>query len=206
MSKQEPATSDPQYNWTPGADPKTEKEIETFFHSPEIEQLKKLMCEIGRRMWQRNYVDGNGGNLTIRVGDDVILCTPTLISKGFMQPEDICLVDMEGRQLAGTRVRTSEVLTHLGIMKRQRNAKACCHAHPPHTTSPRAARTAILVGRSFLPSALNQRLAAWRHSRRRILIPTRRGRDAGRIRPLRVGSPLHPQPKGSQWESHNPVR
>lgn len=130
MSRQEPATPNLQYKWIPGADPKTEKEIEVFFHSPEIERLKELMCDIGRRLWKRGFVDGNGGNLTIRVGDNLILCTPTLISKGFMKPEDMCLVDIDGRQLAGARNRTSEVLTHLGIMKRQPNAKACCHAHP----------------------------------------------------------------------------
>ena len=103
MSRHEPATPDLQYNWTPGADPKTEKEIETFLNSPEIKRLKELICDIGGRLWQRGFVDGNGGNLTIRVGDNLILCTPTLISKGFMKPGDICLVDMDGRQLAGAR-------------------------------------------------------------------------------------------------------
>ena len=42
------------------------------------------------------YVDGNGGNIAIRVGEDIALCTPTLVSKGFMKPEDMCLVDFEG--------------------------------------------------------------------------------------------------------------
>jgi L-fuculose-phosphate aldolase len=93
------------------------------------------MVDIGRRIWEKDYVDGNGGNITVRVGDDLVLCTPTLISKGFMQPEDMCLVNMEGEQLAGRRKRTSEVLTHLGIMKRQPKAKACCHAHPPYGTA-----------------------------------------------------------------------
>jgi|TARA_B100000959_G_scaffold287430_1_gene372130 L-fuculose-phosphate aldolase len=132
--KQEFETPDPTYNWTPGADPKTKSEIETFFCSPEIESLKELMVDLGQRLWQRAYVDGNGGNLSIRVGDDLVLCTPTMISKGHMKTTDMCLVDMEGSQLAGTRARTSEVLTHIGIMKRQPQAKACIHAHPPTAT------------------------------------------------------------------------
>lgn len=115
-------------------EPKTQKEIESFFNSPEMEQLKASMCDIGGRMWQRGFVDGNGGNLTIRVGSDLVLCTPTLISKGFMKPEDMSLVTMDGEQVAGEKKRTSEVLTHLGIMKRQPNAAACCHAHPPTAT------------------------------------------------------------------------
>ncbi|MFM2242650.1 MAG: hypothetical protein RLZ97_1505 [Verrucomicrobiota bacterium] len=127
-----PIVPDYEFHWTPGRDPKTPAEIHAFFHSPEIEAIKVRMCEMGRRMWQRGYTDGNGGNLTVRVGDNLVLCTPTLVSKGFMKPEQMALIDMDGRQLAGKFKRTSECLTHLGIMKRQPKAKACCHAHPPH--------------------------------------------------------------------------
>src|SRR4051794_3002962 len=59
-------------------------ELETFFHSPYCQGLKEQICEVGRRLWQREYVDGNGGNVAIRVGDDIAVCTPTLVSKGFM--------------------------------------------------------------------------------------------------------------------------
>lgn len=130
-----PIVPDYEYRWTPGSDPKSPAEIAAFFRSPAIEAIKVKMCDMGRRMWEKGYTDGNGGNLTVRVGDNLILCTPTLVSKGFMTPEMMCLVDMEGRQLAGKFKRTSECMTHLGIMKRQPAAKACCHAHPPHGTA-----------------------------------------------------------------------
>lgn len=130
-----PIVPDYEYKWTPGTDAKTPAEIEAFFNSPEIQTLKQRMVDIGRRIWEKDYVDGNGGNLTIRVGDNLVLCTPTLISKGYMTADDMCLVDMDGKQLAGTRKRTSECMTHLAIMKRQPKAKACCHAHPPHATA-----------------------------------------------------------------------
>ena len=45
--------------------------------------MKEQICEMGRRLWQRAYVDGNGGNIAIRVGEDIAICTPTLVSKGF---------------------------------------------------------------------------------------------------------------------------
>ncbi|MDR1816828.1 MAG: class II aldolase/adducin family protein [Puniceicoccales bacterium] len=93
------------------------------------------MCDIGRRMWQREFTDGNGGNMTIRVGDDLFLTTQTLISKGFMTPETIALVDGTGRQLAGKFKRTSECLTHLAIYRNQPSARATCHAHPVHATA-----------------------------------------------------------------------
>jgi len=109
-------------------------DLEAFFNSAAMHELKLQLCDIGRRLWQRAYVDGNGGNLAIRVGDDLALCTPTLISKGFMKPEDMCLVDLEGNQLAGTKKRTSEILMHLQIMKRQPRAVATVHCHPPYAT------------------------------------------------------------------------
>ncbi len=135
MPVAEPIVPDYEYRWTPGNDPKTPGEIQAFFTSEPIERLKRHICDIGRRMWGKGYTDGNGGNLTIRVGDNLVLCTPTLVSKGYMTPEQICLVDMDGKQIAGKYKRTSEVNTHIGIMKRQPQAKACCHAHPPHATA-----------------------------------------------------------------------
>jgi L-fuculose-phosphate aldolase len=110
-------------------------EIEAFFNSLAIHELKLQICDVGRRLWQRAYVDGNGGNIAIRVGEDIALCTPTLVSKGFMKPEDMCLVDLEGNQLCGTKKRTSEILMHLQMMKRQPRMVSSVHCHPPHSTA-----------------------------------------------------------------------
>lgn len=109
-------------------------ELEAYFNSPQALELKEQICEMGRRLWQRAYVDGNGGNMAIRVGEDIAICTPTLVSKGALKPEDMCLVDFTGQQLLGTRKRTSEILMHLQIMQRQPKAVATCHAHPPYAT------------------------------------------------------------------------
>jgi L-fuculose-phosphate aldolase len=111
-------------------------EIQAYFDSPRINELKAQICDIGRRLWQRAYVDGNGGNIAIRVGEDIALCTPTLVSKGFMKPEDMCIVDLEGNQLCSGngKKRTSEILMHLEIMKRQPRAVATVHCHPPYST------------------------------------------------------------------------
>lgn len=130
-----PVVPDYQYNWKPGMDPSTPADIEAFFNSAPIVAIKQRMCDIGRRVWERNYVDGNGGNITVRVGDNLVLSTPTLISKGFMKPEDICLITLEGRQLAGWRKSTSEAMTHMAIMRANPKAKSCIHAHPPHSTA-----------------------------------------------------------------------
>lgn len=126
--------SKPQPPSRPLTSKSSKAELEAFFNSPYAHELKLQICEMGRRLWQRAYVDGNGGNMAIRVGEDIAICTPTLVSKGSLKPEDMCLVDFQGNQLAGTKKRTSEILMHLQIMQRQPKAIATCHCHPPYAT------------------------------------------------------------------------
>lgn len=105
--------------------------------------LKEDICEIGRRVYNKGFAAANDGNISIRVGEDAVLCSPTMICKGFMEPEDICAVDMQGNQLAGKRKRTSEILLHLEIMRNRPDVKACVHCHPPHATAFAVANEAI---------------------------------------------------------------
>ena len=119
------------YDWEHGPQPKTRKQLDAFFVSPEITKVKEQICEMGRRIYNKGYTDGNGGNLSVRVGKDLVLCSPTLCCKGFMKVEDICLVDMKAGQLCGYRPRTSEVKVHIAMMKAT-GMNACMHCHPPH--------------------------------------------------------------------------
>jgi L-fuculose-phosphate aldolase len=98
-------------------------------------QIKDFMCEIGRRVYNKGFAAANDGNITVRLNEREVLCTPTMVSKGFMKPEDICKVDYEGKQLAGTRKRTSEVLLHLAVYKHRPDVRAVVHCHPPHATA-----------------------------------------------------------------------
>ena len=103
--------------------------------TPEAEAIKKEICAVGKKLWMRQFVDGNGGNISYRIGPNEVLCTPTLFSKYDLTPEDIALVDLEGNQLAGAKPRTSEIFMHLEIYKEQPAAKAVVHCHPPHATA-----------------------------------------------------------------------
>jgi L-fuculose-phosphate aldolase len=106
-----------------------------LFYTPEAEAVKKEICEVGRKLWMRQFVDGNGGNISYRIGPNEVICTPTLVSKFDLTPDDLSLVDLEGNQIAGTRPRTSEIFLHLEIYKAVPEAKAAVHCHPPHATA-----------------------------------------------------------------------
>jgi L-fuculose-phosphate aldolase len=98
-------------------------------------KLKEQMCDIGRRIWLKGFCAGNEGNHSYRLGENRVLCTPTGISKGNLRPDDLCVVDIEGKQVAGSRKRTSEILLHLSIYKARPDVRAVIHSHPPHATA-----------------------------------------------------------------------
>src|SRR3954466_14799130 len=98
-------------------------------------KLREEKCEAGRRVYAKGFAAANDGNISFRLSDDRVLCTPTRVSKGFMKPDDLCIVDMDGKQVSGKRKRSSEILLHLTIMKERADVKACVHCHPPHATA-----------------------------------------------------------------------
>jgi L-fuculose-phosphate aldolase len=106
-------------------------------------QMKKEICEIGDRLYKRGFAAANDGNITYRVNEREVLCTPTMVCKGFLKPDDICTVDMEGNQCGGWRKRSSEALLHLEIMKARPEVKSVVHCHPPHATAFAVAREPI---------------------------------------------------------------
>ncbi|MEZ6069338.1 MAG: class II aldolase/adducin family protein [Pirellulales bacterium] len=108
-----------------------------------IHQLRKEICEIGDRLYKKGFAAANDGNISYRISDNEVLCSPTMICKGFMKPDDLCTVDMDGNQLSGRRKRTSEILLHLAIMKERPEIKSVVHCHPPHATAFAIAREPI---------------------------------------------------------------
>jgi len=109
--------------------------IEALFTCAEAQAVKEEICAVGKKLWLRQYVDGNGGNISYRIGPNEVICTPTLTSKYDLKPDEMCMVDLTGKQLAGGKPRTSEILMHLEIYKEVPEAKAVVHCHPAHATA-----------------------------------------------------------------------
>ncbi len=101
------------------------------------EVIKEQICEVGRRMYQRNMVAANDGNISVRISEHEILCTPTGVSKGFMTPEYICKMDEKGNVLEanGNFKPSSEMKMHLKVYEKRPDMKAVVHAHPIFATT-----------------------------------------------------------------------
>lgn len=96
--------------------------------------LRNWICEIGRRLYQRDMIAAADGNISVRFGEDRFLCTPTGVSKGFLRPDDLVIVDQEGRKIAGEGKVTSEFFTHLAAYEARPETQAVIHAHPTYAT------------------------------------------------------------------------
>ena len=99
--------------------------------------IKKEMCEIGKRVYDRGMVAANDGNFSVKLNEREYLCTPTGVSKGFMTPEFICKVDEKGNVLeANEGFRpSSEIKMHLRVYEERPDVRAVVHAHPMYATS-----------------------------------------------------------------------
>ena len=108
-----------------------------------VHKIKQDICDIGRRIYNKGFAAANDGNISVRIDENRVLCTPTLHCKGFLKPEDIATIDMTGKQVAGTKKRSSEALLHLEIYKSRSDVKSVVHCHPPHATAFAVAREPI---------------------------------------------------------------
>lgn len=100
-------------------------------------EIKKQMCEIGQRVYNRNMVAANDGNFSVKLNDNEFLCTPTGVSKGFMTPEYICKVDRNGNLLQANKGfrPSSEIKMHMRVYQQRPDVNAVVHAHPTFATS-----------------------------------------------------------------------
>ena len=108
-----------------------------------VHKTKQDICEIGRRSYNKGFAAANDGNISVRISDHEVLCTPTMHSKGFLKPDDIATIDMQGNQTSGRKKRSSEALLHLEIYKQRPELKSVVHCHPPHATAFAIAREPI---------------------------------------------------------------
>ncbi|MDR1209825.1 MAG: class II aldolase/adducin family protein [Clostridiales bacterium] len=104
---------------------------------PNEYEIKKQICDIGRRIYNRNMVAANDGNISVKLGGNEFLCTPTGVSKGFMTPEYICKVNAAGETIQANKGfrPSSEIKMHMRVYEKRPDVGAVVHAHPTFATA-----------------------------------------------------------------------
>ncbi|WP_068675000.1 class II aldolase/adducin family protein [Oceanobacillus sp. Castelsardo] len=101
---------------------------------PADKEAKEMIVEIGRRMYEKGFVASNDGNISLKVSDNYIWATPTGISKGFMKPEMMVKLDLDGNIIEGECKPSSEIKMHLKVYKENKKVNSVTHAHPMYAT------------------------------------------------------------------------
>lgn len=109
------------------------------------QQLREDIVKVGRLVFDKGWVAANDGNVSIRLDDGRILATPTGVSKGVLEPQDLILCNLRGEKLCGERERTTEMGMHLTIYSLRPDVKSVVHAHPPVATGFAAAGRALNI-------------------------------------------------------------
>ena len=119
----------------------------------EQEYRRDIIC-VCRRIYEKGWVAANDGNVSIRLDENRILCTPTAISKGSVEVDDLILCNLAGAKLNGNRERTTEIAMHTAIYALRPDVQSVVHAHPPVATGFAVAGRAL--DKALLPEVVVQ--------------------------------------------------
>ena len=115
-------------------------------------EIKKEICEIGKKIYNLGFVAANDGNISVKVGPNEFYCTPTGVSKGYMTPDMIIKIDADGNKLEGRLNPSSEIKMHMRVYKERPDVNAVVHAHPPVATAFTVAN--VPMDQYILPEAI----------------------------------------------------
>lgn len=131
----------------------------------EFKTERKDVARFMRRLYKKDLTTTSGGNISIRVADEIIAITPSATDKGKMKWKEVGLITMEGENLTPSLKPSMETFMHLAIYRRKSDIKAIVHAHPVFATAFTAMKSvintnltaearAICGGPVFVPYAL----------------------------------------------------
>jgi L-fuculose-phosphate aldolase len=103
--------------------------------SDEEARLRNAICEIGKLCYARGYIVAADGNISARLADGTIIVTPTGAMKGFLSPENLAKVDMQGKPVDNGPRASSEIGIHLVSYQERPDMRAVLHCHPPHAVA-----------------------------------------------------------------------
>ena len=126
--------------------------------TPKENELRCEIVEVGKLLYARGLIVATDGNISARLDDGNILITPSGLCKGLMTPDQLIVIDIEGRKVgSGTEANqqlkpTSETAMHLEAYKKRLDVMAVVHAHPPHAIALSIA--GITLADCMLPEAI----------------------------------------------------
>jgi L-fuculose-phosphate aldolase len=116
------------------------------------QEYREEIVRVCRLTYEKGWVAMTDGNVSVRLDENRVLCTPTALCKGFVEPADLIICDLQGNKLEGKRERTSEIAMHMLVYSMRPDVRAVVHAHPPTATGFAAAGRPL--DKALLPEAV----------------------------------------------------
>lgn len=129
--------------------------VNSLINEPE---LRQRICEIGKLMHTKNFVASGDGNISVRLDKDRVLITPSGFSKGFLDPDQLLVIDIDGTKISPQfgkwrdLIPSTETPMHLECYRQRADVQAVVHAHPPITIA--CTLSGISLAKCVLPEVL----------------------------------------------------
>ena len=114
-----------------------------------VDNAPERIVEAAQELLAKRLVEGTSGNISARMEDGHIACTPSSLDYRVMTPEDICIVNPKGDLVQGERGPTSEKYLHLAVMNAYEDIAVCIHSHAVHATM-------FAVAQQDIPSCIDE--------------------------------------------------
>lgn len=116
--------------------------------------LREEMCRVGRLIYERGLIAATDGNLSVLLDEGRVLCTPSGLCKGVLEPSDLVVVDFELNLIKGAGSPSSEIMMHIGAYRSRPDVRAVVHAHPPTALAFSIAGRSDALSGPFLPEVV----------------------------------------------------
>jgi len=100
----------------------------------DITRKAEELAEFCKRLYEKEYIAGIEGNLSLRLPENRFMITPKGLNKGFISSKDMVTCDLDGNKIEGAHEPSSEVKIHAAVYKHRNDVNAVCHAHPIFAT------------------------------------------------------------------------
>lgn len=101
-----------------------------------IQDLRERLAKVGREIYAHGFVPGTVGNISARIPNtNIILIKPSGVSMGTLKPEDLAIVDLQGKQIQGELSLSIETPMHTAIYRTRDDVQGVVHSHAPTATA-----------------------------------------------------------------------
>ena len=114
-----------------------------------VDNAPERIVEAAQELLAKRLVEGTSGNISARMEDGHIACTPSSLDYREMTAADICIVNPDGDLVKGERGPTSEKYLHLAVMNAYEDIAVCIHSHAVHATM-------FAVAQQDIPSCIDE--------------------------------------------------